>query len=61
MYYWQKQIKDIPVCRLSQINFDLNWNESAEVAFLESKQILASMTLLVHPSPLRTVEYHVWC
>ena len=32
-------------------NFDLKWNESAESAFLESKQILANVTLLVHPDP----------
>ena len=30
-------------------NFDLKWNESAEAAFSESKQILANATLLVHP------------
>ena len=29
--------------------FDLNWNESADIAFIESKQILANATLLVHP------------
>ena len=29
-------------------NFDLKWNESAESAFSESKQILANATLLVH-------------
>ena len=33
-------------------NFDLKWNESAETAFSESKQILANATLLVHPDPL---------
>ena len=32
-------------------NFDLKWNESAESAFSESKQILANATLLVHPDP----------
>ena len=32
-------------------NFDLKWNESAEAAFSESKQILANATLLVHPDP----------
>ena len=38
--------------RLSQkSNFDLKWNESAESAFSESKQILANATLLVHPDP----------
>ena len=31
--------------------FDLKWNESAESAFSESKQILANATLLVHPDP----------
>ena len=30
-------------------NFDLKWNESADSAFSESKQILANATLLVHP------------
>ena len=30
-------------------NFDLNWNEGADLAFIESKQILANVTLLVHP------------
>ena len=32
-------------------NFDLKWNESAESAFSESKQILANAPLLVHPDP----------
>ena len=32
-------------------NFDLKWNESAESAFSECKQILANATLLVHPDP----------
>ena len=32
-------------------NFDLKWNESAESAFSESKQLLANVTLLVHPDP----------
>ena len=32
-------------------NFDLKWNESAESAFSESKQIVANATLLVHPDP----------
>ena len=37
--------------RLSpQSNFDLKWNESANPAFIESKQILANDTLLVHPN-----------
>ena len=30
-------------------NFDLKWNKSANSAFIESKQILANSTLLVHP------------
>ena len=30
-------------------NFDLKWNVSANSAFIESKQILANATLLVHP------------
>ena len=40
-------------------NFDLNWNESANVAFLESKQILANATLLVHPSP--SAQFNITC
>ena len=30
-------------------NFDLKWNESADSAFIESKQIFANATPLVHP------------
>ena len=30
-------------------NFELHWTENANVAFTESKQILASATLLLHP------------
>ena len=30
-------------------NFDLKWDESANSVFIESKQILANATLLVHP------------
>ena len=30
-------------------NFDLKWNKSADLAFIESKQILANATFLVHP------------
>ena len=30
-------------------NFDLKWNESADLAFIKSKQILANSPLLVHP------------
>ena len=33
-------------------NFDLHWTENANVAFTESKQILANATLLVHLNPL---------
>ena len=33
-------------------NFDLKWNEEAESAFSESKQILANATLLVHPDSM---------
>ena len=33
-------------------NFDLRWTENTNVAFNESKQILANATLLVHPNPL---------
>ena len=32
-------------------NFELHWTENANVAFTESKQILANATLLVHPQP----------
>ena len=32
-------------------NFGLKWDESAELALSESKQILANATLLVHPDP----------
>ena len=35
--------------RLSpESNFDLKWSESADLAFIESKQILANTTFLVH-------------
>ena len=30
-------------------NFELHWTENANVAFTESKQILANATLLLHP------------
>ena len=33
-------------------NFELKWDENAESAFSESKQILANATLLVHPDPM---------
>ena len=46
--------------RLSpKYNFDLKWNESAESAFSESKQILANATLLVHPDP--SAPLHITC
>ena len=32
-------------------NFELHWTENANVAFTESKRILANATLLVHPQP----------
>ena len=31
--------------------FDLKWNEGADLAFIESEQVLANATLLVHPDP----------
>ena len=38
--------------RLSpKANFELHWTESANLAFIESKQMLANATLLVHPNP----------
>ena len=40
-------------------NFDLKWNESANSAFIESKQILANATLLVHPD--HTAPLHITC
>ena len=33
-------------------NFELKWDENAESAFSESKQILANATLLVRPDPM---------
>ena len=33
-------------------NFDLKWDQNAESAFSESKQILTNATLLVHPDPM---------
>ena len=36
---------------LPKSNFDPHWTENANVAFNESKQILAKATLLVHPDP----------
>ena len=41
-------------------NFDLHWTKNANVAFTESKQILANAMLLVHTQPAGTVKYHVW-
>ena len=32
-------------------NFDLDWTESANLVFIESKQMLANATLLVHLNP----------
>ena len=40
-------------------NFDLNWNESADSAFIESKQILANATLLVHPD--FSAQFNITC
>ena len=46
--------------RLSpQSNFDLKWNESANSAFIKSKQILANDTLLVHPD--HSAPLHITC
>ena len=40
-------------------NIDLEWNESANSAFIESKQILAKATLLVHPD--HTAPLNITC
>ena len=40
-------------------NFDLKWNESANSSFIESKQILANATLLVHPD--HTAPLNITC
>ena len=40
-------------------NFDLKWNECANSAFIESKQILANATLLVHPD--HTAPLNITC
>ena len=40
-------------------NFDLKWNESADSAFIEPKQILANATLLVHPD--HTARLNITC
>ena len=37
-------------------NFDLKWDKNAELAFSESKQILANATLLVHPDPAAQIN-----
>ena len=44
-------MKDIQDCLSPKSNFDLKWNDGAVLAFIESKQILANATLLVHPDP----------
>ena len=36
-------------------NFDLCWTESANLVFIESKQMLVNATLLVHPNPVKGV------
>ena len=38
-------------------NFDLNWNEGSDLAFIE--QILANATLLVHPDP--SAQLNITC
>ena len=40
-------------------NFDLKWNKSVNSAFIESKQILANATLLVHPD--HTAPLNITC
>ena len=40
-------------------NLDLKWNEGADLAFIESKQILANATLLVHPDP--SAQLNITC
>ena len=40
-------------------NFDLKWAKNAELAFSESKQILANATLLVHPNS--TAQINITC
>ena len=37
-------------------NFDLKWDQNAESAFSETKQILANATLLVHPDPMAQIN-----
>ena len=40
-------------------NFDLNWIKSADLAFLESKQILANANHLVHPD--HSAQLNITC
>ena len=40
-------------------NFELKWNEGADSAFMESKQVLANATLLVHPEP--SAQLNITC
>ena len=40
-------------------NFELKWNEGADSAFMESKQILANATVLVHPEP--SAQLNITC
>ena len=40
-------------------NFDLKWDESADMTFIESKQILANATLLVHPD--HSAPFNITC
>ena len=40
-------------------NFDLKWNESSNSVFIESKQIVANATLLVHPD--HTAPLNITC
>ena len=40
-------------------NFDLKWNDSANFVFIESKQILANATFLVHPD--HTAPLNITC
>ena len=40
-------------------NFELYWTESANLAFIESKQMLANVTLLVHLNP--SAQLNITC
>ena len=42
-------------------NFDLKWNESANSAFIESKQIIANATLLIGLHPDHTAPLNITC